>query len=638
MKKWLTWLLTLALAVALTSPALAAEETVVVDGHSVPTLDLSELLDGDAWAWGDRASYAEYEAAHPEEIAALDQDALLAGWGFRDRTAEEQFWAEFSAYGDTVEEAVKNNYIDNRLLAERNCREAEAYRAQYPQAWESFDADAFFQADVRDDRDETYRDAAAYMNYWNLLTREEFADDMFVWYVDRYLDEDEDGGGSRTAPALTLMVNGAASEAAITAADGVSYVDAADLRAILGEAAVAADVTGPVAVRAAAEAAGWDVGWYSDDWEERQEVQLWDRAAYLARSEDFRAMDDFLARLAERSWAKVFSEEPIAQRVDLDVTLTRFSTLDGDKAYPLSLTADCIAQKGLVDMTMTFDVAQLLQLLDDQTLAEAADQLGLTADALTQLLREVEAEMVLDYGQGTAVYRIPLLARFDEEMGGWTQPDAGPTHSEDDEAAFDPVPSCYDKMLRSAGWMGAEDAAEEFEAEIGALGLFFGNDRFTTRNGATTYSLTTQTVNEYLRARAEREGAAGRSSPFQTFEAAATLDGQGVLSSLELHARLDPASFCDLGLDNSDLAILQMLGLSPDVDVTAHAEGDQSRSSGQLELHVENWGKLTLAWDETTTQAGRSPRQVDEVATQTQGAGRGGINTPDDPLAILSAQ
>ena len=637
MKKWLTWLLTLALAVTLAAPALAAEKAFIVDGQGVPTLDLSELVDGDAWAWGDRASYAEYEAAHPEEIAALDQDALLAGWGFRDRTAEEQFWALFSSYGDTVEEAVKNNYIDNRLLAEQNCRDAEAYRAQYPQAWESFDADAFFQAVVRDDYDETYRDAASYMNYWNLLTREEFVDDMFVWYVDRYMGEDGAVNWA-AAPALTLMVNGAASEAAITAADGVSYADAADLRAILGEAAVAADVTGPVAIRAAAEAAGWDVGWYSGGWDECQEVQLWDRAAYLARAEDFRAADDFLTRLAERSWAWIFSEEPVAQRAALNLTLTRFSTLDGDKAYPLSLTADCTAQKGAVDMTMTFDVAQLLQLLDDQTLAEAADHLGLTADALPPLLREVEAEMLLDYGQGTAVYRVPLLARFDEEMGGWIRLDAGPIHSEDDEGAFDPVPSQYDEMLRSAGWMGAEAAAEDFEAEIGALGLFFGNDRFTTRNGATTYSLTTQTVNEYLRARAEQEGAAGRSSPFQTFEAAATLDGQGVLSSLELHVRLDPASFYDLGLDNSDLAILQMLGLSPDVDVTAHAEGNQSRSSGQLDLHVENWGKLTLTWDETTTRAARSPRQVNEVAPQSQGTDLGVIHSPDGPLAILSAR
>ena len=446
-------------------------------------------------------------------------------------------------------------------------------------------------------------------------------------------------------PTLTLMVNGVASAAEVTAEGGVSYVDAAALREALGETAVPADVTGPVAIRAAAEGAGWDVAWYSGWWGRGQEIQLWDKAAFETRLHDeFGPVNDFMGKVMEQSMGILFSAEAYAGHETADVKLKRFSTLDGDRDYTLTLAADYVVQNGVMDVTLTFDLSQLLGLIDSRDLAGLLGQGGVSVARLTQLLRAGKAELILDYNTGVLAYNIPLLALADESQAGWKAIDIDPygaLSDLQDMEDFSFVSTLYATMVTSAGYLGAGYAAENFEEAFGLLALFVGRDRFTTQNGKTTWSLTTRAVNEALGALVVEEGGwtAGDYSFFKAFDLSYSLDDRGNLS-MDMHIRPDMAGITDAVADQEgydDYGLATALGwLLPllDMELTAGGSGSLSRSTSRLSVHWNNVGKLEMTEQATLAKTAKTPRPVAEVAPQVLDLGL--VGGADGPTAILT--
>lgn len=443
------------------------------------------------------------------------------------------------------------------------------------------------------------------------------------WWMDGDLDYSEPD-----EPTLTLYVNGVASDAAISAEEGVSYADADTLRDLLGDAAVAADAEGNIAIRAAAEAAGWDIQWYDGGWRGNdQEIQLWDKAKYEGElAEEFGPMNGFFAKAMDQSMDLLFSQTPISGHETVDVELTRFSTLDENKEYTLKLGVDYVVQKGVMDLTLTFDVSQLLQFVDPRDLAGWAKEGGFTVSQLTALLKAGTAELILDYNENTMAYNVPLLALFDEDEAGWQTVYSGTSlvlPDLDELKDFSFVSSLYATMTTTAGYMGAEYAAQNYETTMAALKLFCGKDRFSTKNGKTTYSMTTQDMNRAageLIAQAAGLEEAPQVSLFKHCELTYTLDEGGNMD-MELHFRPDVEGIRNAvaacyGGDDTYYGMATLLGLylpALDMDVTANGRGNQSRYVSGMNVHWNNVGTMELRCAATSGTALTGPRQIGDV-------------------------
>lgn len=123
-----------------------------------------------------------YEREHPDEIANLDIDQLLAGWGYEDdndMTARERFMEFYSKTDYTLEQVVKTQYIGNRIDVQHCLESLPAGQAEYPELWASFDADTWFEQHIRRDVKDERRSKEAYMAYHNILTEEEFVAYIF---------------------------------------------------------------------------------------------------------------------------------------------------------------------------------------------------------------------------------------------------------------------------------------------------------------------------------------------------------------------------------------------------------------------------------------------------------------------------
>lgn len=611
MKKLLAMVLALALCLSLAVPAMAL----------TPPMDEGyEYVD----------PYEEYEQAHPEEIAALDVDGLIAAWGYRDMTAGEVFLREYDWYGDTVEEAVRRRYIDQRVTVQADGEAALLYQEEHPDAWAAFDADAYFQESYGE-----YWDKAEYMARFCLLSQEEFVNDMFTDYIvmDYYDDDDwdydwdydDDWDQPEEEPTLTLMVNGVASGVAVTAADGVSYADAAQLRTILGDKAVAADATGNVAIRPAAEAAGWDVSWYGGGWRGMdQEIQLWDKAAFEAELADqFGPFNDLMAKLMAVSRDVLNTKTPISGHETVNIDLTRFSTLDGNKTYTLTLSVDYTVQAGVMDMTVAFDLSQLLQMLAPADRAWLAEQSEFDLARFTQLLKAGKMEFIIDYNDGTVAYNVPLLGFFDPDMAGW--------HAEylsgwegvkallldGQELSF--TSTLYAVMTNAASATyggGAESALRDYREMVDALGVFAGKDRFATQNGKTTWTVTTQLVNRAM-AEAMELAEPEKASFFKAYEIKCSLDDKGNIA-MDAHVRLDvdgiaAAMAQDEWYDFGEATGFSMIMGLLDMDITASASGSQNQANSHVSIHWNNVGSLDMRAQTTAASSGKVPRQIADL-------------------------
>ena len=644
MKKLLALALTLVMTLGLVGPALAAEETDPVQlleelgvlEPVPPEIDPDYTYDGDDYGYYD--PYEEYAAAHPEELANLDVDQLLDDWGYYDRTAEEWFREE-TWYGVDVPlgDAVKWQYISNRLRVEEDLAEAEAYKAQFPDAWDTFDADSYFAYEYS-----YYGSKEAHMTQYNILTEEEFVGLMFkdcAEHLDWYgyepnwwvrpdpVEPDE--------PTLALTVNGVVTDVDITAGEGAAYADADALRQFFGPEAVPADKTGLLPIRATAEQAGWEVQWYDDRfWTGAQEVQLWDKVSYETYlADEFGPLNDFFAKALKANGNTLFSEAPVTTHQTIAADLTQFSTLDGDENFHLTFDLDATMGGGVLDATLTFDVTELLKLFPTEALESLTKMGGFSVTQLRQFLKAGVMEFIVDYNTGDVAYNIPLLALLEEDLAGW-QTDTisgldGMAEAMESLEEFSFASTLYAQMLSTASYMGAEYAQAEYEGMVKGLTLFAGKDRFTVQNGKTTYSITTQAMNEaisaLINADADEDTAAGSVySIFKAFDITYTLDGSGNVTA-DLHIRPDTdgiATAIAKAYESSYYGDSSASGLMEiamnwalkawNMDLTASSQGNAQRSTGTLDIHWNNAGKLSVRTTATQTD-GKAPRNVEDV-------------------------
>lgn len=652
MKRTLALTLALVLALGLCAPALAAEEDVsiyYVDGQPVETVpagtvpelkniadepqevqdflyemyrdgdltqentdyDLSYFEDGD-YEYVD--PYAEYEAAHPEEIAALDVDALIAGWGYKDMTAAEAFMEYNGWRGDTVEEAAKNRYIERRLWVQEDAENAPLYREEYPDAWASFDADAFFQMAYGEDMDK-----AEYMAYYSLFSEEEFVDDMFTdcieyGHYDEGWDDDYAGDDPDGEPTLTLVVNGVRSDIPIAANEGTTYADAADMRLLLGEEAVAAGYEGQVSVREVAEKLGWDVVWYDDgygewydyDWYDHdwwgwdQQVCLWDPVAFQAEATEAMAgYQALLEMVGESAGDGLFSSTPKRETETLELTFTRFNSLDGDEEYTLTVKMDGVYQEGVVDVTFTFDLSQLLALLPAEG-EEIETYAPFTFDELKALLTAGKAELILDLNAGTAAYNCPLLDLLEGSKTGWHLADF-PAYSKE---KVDMAEALYKDVLATTERSGGEAAKRMADALLAGFSAVAGPENIKRSGSKLTVHVETERVNAAL------SRLLGTEEPiafFRRFDMDATLTTAGdtdmtMVLRPNMEVLVGAASPMDLSL----------YGV-PDIQLAATTHGDRARGTTNMELHIQNWGKFVLEGASAVVRAVKGPRQIKDV-------------------------
>lgn len=432
-------------------------------------------------------------------------------------------------------------------------------------------------------------------------------------------------------PTLTLVVNGVPSDAVLTAENGVAYADAADLRSILGENAVAIDVKGPVAVRPAAQFAGWDVVWYDGGWLGLdQEVCLFDKAAYAAElDETFAPLRAFCAKLMDKAVELWQDKEGVTETDAVDLTLTRFSTLDGSQTYTAAITAQTTLREGVADVAITFDVTDFLKLFTAEELKALTAGAGFSLDSLTALLKGGKIELLLDMNTGAVALNAPILGLIDPELTGWhavTVPGLTLDAMKDLSQLTRLTGMLYDDLLDSAGYSGGAEAQTDYANTLAVCGAFFGPDVLQVKDdGSMTFTLATQRVNDIFGSMMAAsipgcDAAEGRNANlFKNYDLAMTIDADWNLT-VDMEARLDVDGIAALAAATGDgaEAALESMGLRAllslvDFRITGQSAGNMEQSEGAVELHWNNQGSLKLESRSAVTKAKTAPRKPSDV-------------------------
>ncbi len=582
----------------------------------------------------------EYRTAHPGELEGLDLNVLLARRGYREPM--EAYMSDFGIA--TEEEAVTRllaDYVSSRRLAQERHALAEEYRAADPEGWEGFDVDAYLAEEWG------WYTKEEFMNSWlgPFYTEEELADYLFIEFTENRGNLWNWGWGDDDGP--TLVVNGEVMyDAGLTTADGVSYLSAGELGAILGTDLVGEE---PVAIREAALAAGWDVTWNAY----RNQVVLLDReklsrgiivhniiAGETPGTEfveyDLSAFEALVNRLlAAQKW-----EEGKAYRTTntYDLTLTAFNSLDGDESYDLTVRTEALVKDDVVDLTVTANAVQLLELLPQASLDKLGAQLGKASfQELRTLLTGCKLQAILNFGEGTLSWNVPLLTLMDDTVteDTWftTALDAG------DEAVFSGVFAAlqagewslggflYEMLLTGSGdsYMGAEGSYDSFMMAYGMANTLFGPHTVSERGDTLTWKLDCETLNAALAGVAGYTGSDEEefalSSLFKEYEVMLSVDRNGrmtadaaVRPNMEgIAAMATQGSWYDAG----ETALMTwLLGLL-DFRETAHSEGTANRSTGTAQFHWKNQFELDVSTTSTRTESRTAPRTAPPAGAET---------------------
>lgn len=317
--------------------------------------------------------------------------------------------------------------------------------------------------------------------------------------------------------------------------------------------------------------------------------------------------------------------------------LTRFSTLDGDETFRLTFDVDYVMGGGVLDATFTFDVTELLKLFPADALESLTKMGGFSVTQLRQFLKAGVMEFIIDYNTGEMAYNVPLLALADADLSGWQTEYIsgldGLTEAMGGLEEFSLTSTLYAQMTTSASYAGAEYALDEYEQTVGLLAAFAGKDRFTARGGKTTYSITTQAMNEALSALInadadEDDGGDMTKRPvysiFKAFDITYTLDEVGNVTA-KLHIRPDTdgiataiakayeSSYYGDSSASGAMEIVMNLALKGwNMDITASSQGNAARSTGSMDIHWNNVGKLSVRATAAQTVS-KTPRSVEDV-------------------------
>lgn len=194
MKRTLSLLLALAMALSLVPAALGAESGIMSENQyneqflaQHPDYFAPEYYEDHSQRMTElqRAYNAylleAYSAAHPGELEGMSDEELLArkGGGTLILVSVEEYREKWGLDPEEVRPALMREYINNRLRVEKICANARSYQATYPRLWEGFDADVWFAQG-----NAAWWDQEEYWKVNGLHSREEFVALLFAEYVE----------------------------------------------------------------------------------------------------------------------------------------------------------------------------------------------------------------------------------------------------------------------------------------------------------------------------------------------------------------------------------------------------------------------------------------------------------------------
>ena len=585
-----------------------------------------------------------YEEAFPGELESLSTEEMLAQQGYLDPVS-----AYMEDRGlespEAVRESLLADYIYSRQEAADRHDQAEAYRTEDPESWESFDADAYFAEEW------SWYTKEEFMSGWrDLRTEEDFKEYLYIEYMEGkigYPNWWED----RDYP-LSLVVNGFDYAAELTAVDGVTYAPPEVVNAILGTHYTDAQVP----LRAAAVEEGWDVVWnqytndvvlldrelllkgiYADD-ETLASVDEMDEWGYEGMGQkllslmgeldgnmiyqDFSKFDEMMTRaISAVEWEPGQSYRTTET---MDITLTTLNSLDGDKEYPFTVQLDAVTRDNVVDLTVSANVVQLLDLLGKPALDQlAAEMPKVTYQNLKTLLTGCKAEVILDGDEGKLYWNVPILALFDDTVGenDWFCVDLSLGEENETVAAvteaitagkWDTAALAYSLLLdgcENDSW-GAVSAYGDYAMMRMALNLLVGKDTITEQNGTLTWRLDAQRIDDLMTMADPYMGDSSVEELFRELEVTVSVDRNGKqTASAVVRPNMDAiAAENAYWLDPLGTAAMSWVMNLFDFRAAAQSSGTTDKATGTAEFHWKNQLKLKLDTATTRQAVKEAPR------------------------------
>ena len=472
MKKLLSILLTLALTLSLSAPALAAapEEVPLPDLVDPPLPVEDSLVIGDSGYPMDAETVAWLEA-HPEEAAAMeaDLDQQAETWGYGSVAEMAESWGESEAY---IRDMLLEEQIQMTIIREEQQVAQAEYAAAHPGYLDGFDPDAWlrtaypgykepdeafiadygladraaFEAymkedytshliwmeDLRSDIDADlaedpaaldgfdvdayfaqeypyYESQEAFLADYGLLDRAEF-ETYLTWEYLTYYAAPSDPWTDESKEAL----GGVPGELGVMVNGAYLTFD--------GDKPYAEDGVTYVPAEALGEALGLTLtGDYVPLRETAQAAGCevwWDQdyetAVVIDTAALVEAIDSGFTALNGVLAKSVPAWERWAETEDWTVTLTMFDTLNGDKTYPMTLTQESLCGPEGLQAAGKYDLSALMTLLEQMGLLE---YVGEDERKVVSAVLSGDYELRWDTGTGAMAFTASCLPDLLSMMG-----------------------------------------------------------------------------------------------------------------------------------------------------------------------------------------------------------------------------
>lgn len=465
MKKLISILLTLALTLSLSAPALAAapEEVPLPDLVDPPLPVEDSLVIGDSGYPMDAETVAWLEA-HPEEAAQLEANLeqwAMTSWGYASVAEMAEAWGESEAY---IRDMLLEEQVGTAMYREEQQAAQAEYAAAHPGYLDGFDPDAWLRTAYPD-----YRDPEeAFMADYDLADRAAFEDYMegdytnhLIWMeslrseIDAMLAEnaaaldgfDVDAYFTQEYPyyesqeefmAGYTLLGRAEFETYLTweyltyyAAPSDPWTDDSKeaLGGVPGELGImvngayltfegdqpyAENGVTYVPAEALGEALGLTLtGDYVPLRETAQAAGCevwWDQdyetAVVIDTAALVEAIDSGFTALNGVLAKSVPAWERWAETEDWTVTLTMFDTLNGDKTYPMTLTQESLCGPEGLQAAGKYDLSALMTLLEQMGLLE---YVGEDERKVVSAVLSGDYELRWDTGTGTMAFTASCL-------------------------------------------------------------------------------------------------------------------------------------------------------------------------------------------------------------------------------------
>lgn len=599
----LSLVLALTLSLSLAAPAVAAE----APAPEPPSLDAVQTLGQLGVLSAYDVDPAAWLAAHPDEAAAFDPHAYFAeNYPYYDSEEEYMELWDLASQADFAENMKLEWAFDRAQIEADEAAWAQA-QAQHPEETARFLAefDGWFAGEYR-----WYGSLDAYcqdvgftegqaLNYlFNEWKGQQDAEAAAQTQRDAFLTAHGGKPGQ-----LNVMVNGVClADAQPYAEDGVTYVSAKALNEALGTE-LKGDEQGFLALREAAQAAGCDVAW---DAAYNTAVVTGMDALAAAADEDFTVANQLITGPMDGKTRTTTS------KLDMDVTV--FNSLDGDKTYRVTGKATAAIRDGSGSLSLELDLSGLAKLpgLSDLLASMLEDEMMSPLDLvkLGAAVKNFKLDAMLDRESGTMYLRSPLLAvLFPDQIGKDTWLSIPYTTDLT-------VGGMFLSTARIGAWSATPaevwDKTLEGFAPIAAL---LGDQRFAPKGDGWDYTITKDDLTQLL--------AQLMPEPDGYYDPYAGMDWSTLFRDFEvdLHVKADGAVTGDYVMRPDYGAAMDALmpGMGPvmttvmpmlDFQIQGTYKHSGTRQTSELTYHFKNTLELSLTATADTKVGGEAPARA----------------------------